>query len=328
MQVIAKNQYVVRVHNLSEHEQVILNMIFAISQKSSARSNGYTQQNEPSQLADIIIRGDDSAMSSAATIPELRIVDAMTNDTEQPVLLRPLIATRVLAVLDDVVAHIASRRQPLPLKNTGRSGVVVEFKPLTPPSDLAIVADEATSHPDNYITPDVTALDSEAIAAAVDALLLSTPEETAHSDDFDVGARYDTPHATTGAPRRRAIVVVDSAAVRKQLEIELKVFSVDVAFAASARRAIEMIASDDYAIAFIDAVLPEWDGFRICKHIKTRSPQTAVVMMLSQLAVGDKLKGTLSGCDGYLIKPVGRLTFQTLVRNHLPLQADVQLFGA
>lgn len=325
MQVIAKNQYAVRVHNLPEHELVILKMIFAISQKSSARANHYFLAADPAVAGDIVIRGDDASITWNVTAPELRVVDVLPGDTDTPVLLRPLIATRVLAVLDDVIAHIAQvQTQSAP----SSSGVVVQFKAAPPAPEQAIVDDESAGHPDNFSDTTLSAHNGDAVAAAVDALLLSTPTDDPDPVLVPEREMNTATRAPVSAPRRRALVIVESAAVRKQLEIELKFFDVDVDFAASARRAIEMFEAGDYAISIVDAVLPEWDGFRICKRMKARNPKTAVLMLLAQMATGDKLKGTLSGCDGYLVKPVGRLTFQTLVRNFLPVQAGARQIGA
>lgn len=324
MQVIAKNQYAVRVHNLPEHELVILKMIFAISQKSSARANGYFLVVDPAVPGDIVIRGDDISITWNVTAPELRVVDVLPAGTDAPVLLRPLIATRVLAVLDDVIAHIAGARAQ---RSENGNGVVVQFKSPTPPLEQAIVDNESASHPDNFAATAFSPQEGDAVAAAVDALLLSTT-----TDDPDSAALPEADIATAAVEaratvKRRALVVVESAAVRKQLDIELKFFDVAVDFAASARRAMALFEAGDYAIAIVDAVLPEWDGFKICKGMKTRKPATAVVMLLSQLGTGEKLRGTLSGCDGYLVKPVGRLTFQALVRHYLPAQTGAQQIG-
>lgn len=320
MQVSAKNQYAVRVHNLPEHEQVILRMIFAISQRSSARANSYAQATDPELPVDIVICGDDTTSEAGCSTPVLRVVDAMDHVSDAPVLLRPLIATRVLTVLDDVIAHLARNRQ-----SSSTKSVVVNLRSVPPAQAAPVITDEAQSHVDNSAATELSASDGEAIAIAVDALLLADP-----CSDAEIHAEgTQSKNADQSAPpRARVLVVVDSAAERKQLEIELKHFAVDVDFAASARRAIEMIENSIYSLAFINAVLPEWDGFRICKSIKTRRPQTAVVMLLSQLATGDKLKGTLSGADGYLVKPVGRLTFQSLVQKYLPAQSGYQRLGA
>ena len=56
---------------------------------------------------------------------------------------------------------------------------------------------------------------------------------------------------------QRALVVDDSPSVRKQLELELELFDVDVDYAATAKEAMELLEHDEYDVAFLDVVLPD-----------------------------------------------------------------------
>ena len=114
----------------------------------------------------------------------------------------------------------------------------------------------------------------------------------------------------------------------KQLEIELLQFDVEVDYVPSARKAIEMVRKYHYQVAFLDVVLPDWDGYQICKHIKSKVPDTIVVMLSDKATASDKLRGALAGCDAYLTKPVSRQTFQAIVKSHLTLSANSQALGA
>ena len=119
--------------------------------------------------------------------------------------------------------------------------------------------------------------------------------------------------------RPRALVVDDSPSVRKQLEIELDLFNVSVDYAATAEEAMDLLDTDAYDVAFLDVVLPDKDGFTICRHIKEYSKDTTVIMLTGKAKQADKVKGALAGCDAYMVKPVGRMTFQSTVRNYLSL---------
>jgi len=80
-----------------------------------------------------------------------------------------------------------------------------------------------------------------------------------------------------------------------------------------------MLKRENYDVAFLDVVLPDNDGFSICRHIKETAKATSVIMLTGKAKQSDKVKGALAGCDAYMVKPVGRLTFQTTVRNYLTL---------
>ena len=317
-----KNNYVVRVLDLPEHERVILKLIFSVSEKSKRRSNTYTMAAGLHEPADVVIRDARVAYTPAADVRhELLVVDAPAATINAPVILRPLIATRVLAVLDDVFAATQSG-----------SSVVVSFAAVqTAAIDLAITPDPAQEHPANHEAPGIPASQGADVAAVVDTVLLSIPSEEPQVDILIAASETpDNAEVINPAPRAklRVLVVDDSPSVCKQLEIELLQFAVEVDYVPSARKAIEMIGKYNYTVAFLDVVLPDWDGFKICKHIKSKTPNTTVVMLTDKATTGDKLRGALAGCDAYLVKPVGRQTFQATVKKHLPLATNTQALGA
>lgn len=316
-----KNNYVVRVLDLPEHERVILKLIFSISEKSPQRNNSYTLASDLHEPADVLIRDARSAFEPMADVRfELLVADSAAVAIHVPVILRPLIATRVLAVLDDVFTATHSRSSVVPFI-------------AQPPADagLAIALEQAQEHPANHAAPGIPVSQGPDVAAVIDTILLSPPSE---APAFDIFVEEDTAPAAVAetkpaaVTKPRVLVVDDSAAVCKQIAIELQQFSVEVDYVPSARKAIEMIAKGNYRLAFLDVVLPDWDGFKICKHIKSKSPGTTVVMLTEKATTGDKLRGALAGCDAYLVKPVGRQTFQAEVKKYLPLASSTQALGA
>ena len=42
--------------------------------------------------------------------------------------------------------------------------------------------------------------------------------------------------------------------------------------------------------------------------------------MTGKATQSDKIKGSLAGCDAYLVKPVGRVTFQSAAKKYLELK--------
>ncbi len=117
-----------------------------------------------------------------------------------------------------------------------------------------------------------------------------------------------------------AMVVDDSQPVRKQLEIQLKMLGVSVELAENGEQAIELSKGNEYDIIFLDVVMPGIDGYKVCKHLKqnNRSKSTPVIMLTGKSSPFDKVKGTLSGCDTYLTKPLEHEEFQNIARKYLP----------
>lgn len=108
-----------------------------------------------------------------------------------------------------------------------------------------------------------------------------------------------------------ALVVDDSQAVRKQLEIELKMLGAKVQLSESGEQAIELCRENRYDIIFLDVVMPGIDGYEVCKFLKKSkdSKNTPVILLTGKTSPFSKVKGSLSGCDSYLTKPLERERF-------------------
>jgi CheY-like chemotaxis protein len=300
----------VRVENLEETERLLLKMIFSVSRTAPSRRHGY-ELCADAEACDVVIAAGDGARN-AGTAPVL-VVDntAGPNRIE-----RPLLATRVLRLLDGLVAQQAANTVPAaPLaavesvlsapidREQGLASFEISAEEA---QELAIVQDEALEHPSNH-------------EAGFEQITLTAPDEHVPSP---------TPAAGDAAQVRRVLVVDDSASVRKQLEIELTHFDAEVDYAATGRQAIDLIEAKHYDVALLDVVLPDWDGFEICKKVKAVAPKTVAVMLTAKATQADKLKGTLAGCDAYMVKPVGRRAFQSVVTNYLPLAKASQALSA
>lgn len=116
-----------------------------------------------------------------------------------------------------------------------------------------------------------------------------------------------------------ALVVDDSQPVRKQLEIELKILGAKVQLSESGEQAIELCRENKYDIIFLDVVMPGIDGYEVCKYLKKNhhSKNTPVIMLTGKSSPISKVKGSLSGCDSYLTKPLEREQFQHVAGKYL-----------
>jgi two-component system response regulator PhoP len=58
-----------------------------------------------------------------------------------------------------------------------------------------------------------------------------------------------------------------------------------------------------YALVVLDLTLPNLDGMELLKRIRGGGDHTAVMIMTSRDAVGDRVAGLNEGADDYLVKP-------------------------
>ena len=70
----------------------------------------------------------------------------------------------------------------------------------------------------------------------------------------------------------------------------------------NAQDAIAAINQEEFDLALLDIVLPDIDGFSICKKIRERYTYP-VIMLTSKVASSDKVMGLTFGADDYVTKP-------------------------
>ncbi len=292
---MTQKKYTISLDGLLSHESIIFKLICSVSERTKNRINAYAITTD-NKNADININDIKNKQEQINSSPINVWVSDKKEDSDNA-LTRPLIATRVLHTLDKLIKNIepssdevTSDSTSIPDKTEGFSITEEEA------SELAIVHDDILENPANKEEP--------VIANNIELTLIKNEQIN--------------PLNTSGI--QRVLVVDDSSSVRKQLELELDLFNVSVDFAESASSAFSLLNSNTYDLALLDVVLPDKDGFQICKHIKAECSNTIAIMLTGKATQADKIKGALAGCNDYLIKPVGRITFQNAVKNFIPLK--------
>lgn len=166
----------------------------------------------------------------------------------------------------------------------------------------------------------------------IQTLNTMTVKEMNFIPELTIGSEYDEANLShnflesivestvDGDGKFKALVVDDSQPVRKQLEIELKLLGAKVELSENGERAIELCKVNEYDIIFLDVVMPGIDGYKVCKYLKKNelTKRTPVIMLTGKSSPFDKVKGSLSGCDSYLTKPLERAEFQAIARKYMP----------
>ncbi len=128
-----------------------------------------------------------------------------------------------------------------------------------------------------------------------------------------------SPQASVLQGGHRALIVDDSPTARIKIDLELRSMKIAADCAETGEQALQMLEKKNYDIIFLDIVMPGADGYEICKIIR-RHPQTKrtpVIMLTSKSSPFDRIRGSLSGCNSYLTKPVEHLKFRAVVEKTL-----------
>jgi two-component system copper resistance phosphate regulon response regulator CusR len=78
-------------------------------------------------------------------------------------------------------------------------------------------------------------------------------------------------------------------------------YAVDVA--ESGNDGLYQSSINDYDLIVLDVLLPERDGFAVCRELRARGNATPILMLTARAAVDDRLTGFDAGADDYLTKP-------------------------
>jgi CheY-like chemotaxis protein len=112
-----------------------------------------------------------------------------------------------------------------------------------------------------------------------------------------------------------ALVIDDSSAIRKQLELELRVSKVAADFAESGEQALEKVKQRQFDLIFLDIMMPGIDGYETCKLIRANAEykKTPIIMLSGKTSPLDEVQGIIAGATTYLTKPVKSANFQKVL---------------
>lgn len=147
--------------------------------------------------------------------------------------------------------------------------------------------------------------------------------EGAEMDEATTAALKDAADSARSARKSgiKALVIDDSQAVRKSMEIQLGLFGMHIDFAETGEDALEITQKNtDYDIIFLDIMMPGIDGYKVCKTLRSNKlfKQTPIIMLTGKGSRFDKLKGTMAGASLYLTKPVEQDQLKEVIQKFLP----------
>ncbi len=105
---------------------------------------------------------------------------------------------------------------------------------------------------------------------------------------------------------KKILVVDDEVNILKALVYALKKQGYTIFEAMNGKTALDIVQKESIDLIFLDVMLPDIDGFEICKKIKgeLRHEQTHVIMLTATRTKGiDSIIGIECGADEYILKP-------------------------
>lgn len=114
----------------------------------------------------------------------------------------------------------------------------------------------------------------------------------------------------------RALVVDDSMAIQKSIELKLRELPeiTEIDFADDGETALAKTAQQQYDLIFLDIMMPGIDGYQTCTEIRKMPSykKTPIIMVSGKSSPLDEVKGIIAGSTTYLIKPIQEDAFHKL----------------
>ena len=103
---------------------------------------------------------------------------------------------------------------------------------------------------------------------------------------------------------KKVLILEDEVSIRSFVVINLKRAGYDVIEAGTGMEALEQLKNHpDIGVAILDIMLPDIDGFEVCRNIRATNKQIGVIMLTARSQEMDKVTGLMTGADDYITKP-------------------------
>ena len=101
----------------------------------------------------------------------------------------------------------------------------------------------------------------------------------------------------------KILIVEDDRLLNSTLCYNLSYEDNDIDSALDIRTAEKLLEKNRYDLAILDVNMPDGNGFDLCKNIKVKYSDTAVIFLTANDLESDMLKGYELGADDYVTKP-------------------------
>lgn len=123
-------------------------------------------------------------------------------------------------------------------------------------------------------------------------------------------------------PRSKILIVDDEQSMRMQIESMLANHEYELVSLANGKELLEKLAILSPDLIILDVIMPEMDGFEVCRRIKAQGQFQHIPIILVTVMDGKKVlaKGLEAGAVDFLQKPVSKLELQVRVRSMLRIK--------
>ena len=103
--------------------------------------------------------------------------------------------------------------------------------------------------------------------------------------------------------RKKVLVLEDEDNIRSFVVINLRRNDYEPIEASTGEQALASLsANPDIEVALLDVMLPDIDGFEVCRRIRASGSRVGIIMLTARTTEMDKVTGLMNGADDYVTK--------------------------
>ncbi|AEB75161.1 response regulator transcription factor [Clostridium botulinum] len=114
----------------------------------------------------------------------------------------------------------------------------------------------------------------------------------------------------------RVLVIEDDIEIASIIRKHLTRENYDVNWSSTGSEGLKDFNKDKYDLVILDIMLPEMDGFMVCKNIRLISNVPILILSAKKQEL-DKVKGLKLGADDYITKPFSLIELEARVENNI-----------
>ncbi len=134
-----------------------------------------------------------------------------------------------------------------------------------------------------------------------------------------------SPPAAHPCVKKKILIIDDDESLGQLLTQYLERYGMDVRVAMTPSRGFELIKKTKPDLLILDIMLPEKDGFEVCREIRAKSAifgQLPILMLTAHGEVTNRIAGLELGADDYLPKPFEPRELVARIHNILRRSGD------
>ncbi len=103
---------------------------------------------------------------------------------------------------------------------------------------------------------------------------------------------------------KKVLILEDEVSIRSFVVINLRRAGYEAIEAGTGQQALERLKENpDTGVAILDIMLPDMDGFEVCRSIRATNKSIGIIMLTARTQEMDKVTGLMTGADDYVTKP-------------------------